>query len=159
MLFRSLAAVTANAQPVQGCNSTSLGKMTYVAVASPSFIKKYFADGVTAAALAQAPAITFNRIDRLQAVWVRRVCRREVDTPTHWLPSTQSFIDGTVAGIGWGMNPLQLVRGYLEAGTLVELVPGKRLLLPLYWQHSRLHVPMLKRLTTAVIATARATLG
>jgi len=154
-----LAAVTANAQPVQGCNSTPLGKMTYVAVASPSFIKKYFADGVTAAALAQAPAITFNRIDRLQAVWVRRVCRREVDTPTHWLPSTQSFIDGTVAGIGWGMNPLQLVRGYLEAGTLVELVPGKRLPLPLYWQHSRLQVPMLGRLSKAVIETARATLG
>jgi LysR family transcriptional regulator (chromosome initiation inhibitor) len=57
------------------------------------------------------------------------------------------------------MNPLQLVRGYLEAGTLVELVAGKRLSLPLYWQHSRLQVPMLERLTKAVIATARATLG
>lgn len=154
-----LAAVTANAQPVQGCNSTALGRMAYVAVASPSFIKKYFRDGVTAAALAQAPAITFNRIDRLQAVWVRRVCRRDVDTPTHWLPSTQSFIDGTVAGIGWGMNPLSLVRERLEAGTLVELVPGKRLTVPLYWQHSRLQVPMLSRLTKAVISTAKATLG
>jgi LysR family transcriptional regulator (chromosome initiation inhibitor) len=154
-----LAAVTANAQPVQGCNSTSLGRMTYVAVASPSFIKKYFRDGVTAAALAQAPAITFNRIDRLQGLWVRRVCRREVDTPTHWLPATQSFIDGTVAGIGWGMNPLALVREHLEAGALVELVAGKRLSVPLYWQHSRLQVPMLGRLTKAVIATARATLG
>jgi LysR family transcriptional regulator (chromosome initiation inhibitor) len=154
-----LAAVTANAQPVQGCNSTALGKMTYVAVASPSFIKKYFRDGVTAGALAQAPTITFNRIDRLQGVWARRVCRREVDLPTHWLPSTQSFIDGTVSGIGWGMNPLQLVRSYLDAGVLVELVPGKRLTVPLYWQHSRLQVPMLGRLTKAVIATARATLG
>ena len=154
-----LAAVTANAQPVQGCNSTPLGRMTYVAVASPSFIRKYFRDGVTAAALAQAPAITFNRIDRLQGLWVRRVCRREVDTPTHWLASTQSFIDGTVAGIGWGMNPLSLVRAQIEAGLLVELVPGKRLPVPLYWQHSRLQVPMLERLTKAVIATAKATLG
>jgi LysR family transcriptional regulator, chromosome initiation inhibitor len=154
-----LAAVTANAQPVQGCNSTALGKMTYAAVASPSFVKKYFPDGVTAAALVQAPAITFNRIDRLQALWVRRVCRRDVDTPTHWLPSTQSFIDGTVAGIGWGMNPVALVREYLNAGTLVELVPGKRLPVPLYWQHSRLQVPMLTRLSKAVIETAKATLG
>ncbi len=62
-----LAAVTANAQPVQGVIARALGKMTYAAVASPSFIKRYFADGVTAAALARAPAITFNRIDRLQA--------------------------------------------------------------------------------------------
>lgn len=154
-----LAAVTANAQPVQGCNSTALGRMTYVAVASPAFMKKYFRDGVTAAALAQAPTLTFNRIDRLQALWVRRVCRRDVDTPTHWLPSTQAFIDGTGAGIGWGMNPLSLVREHLKAGTLVELVPNKRLPVPLYWQHSRLQVPMLARLTKAVIATARATLG
>ena len=154
-----LAAVTANAQPVQGCNSTALGRMTYVAVANPQFIKKYFRDGVSAATLAQAPTLTFNRIDRLQALWVRRVCRRDIDTPNHWLPSTQAFIDGTVAGIGWGMNPLSLVREHLDAGKLVELVPGKRLPVPLYWQHSRLQVPMLARLTKAVIQTAKETLG
>ncbi|MEJ0035743.1 MAG: LysR family transcriptional regulator ArgP [Gammaproteobacteria bacterium] len=154
-----LAAVTAIAQPVQGCNSTALGRMTYVAVANPAFIKKYFRDGVSAATLARTPALTFNRIDRLQALWIRRVCRRDIETPSHWLPSTQAFIDGTVAGIGWGMNPLSLVREHLEAGTLVELMPGKRLPVPLYWQHSRLQVPMLARLTKAVIGTAKATLG
>ncbi len=154
-----LAAVTANAQPVQGCNSTALGRMTYVAVASPIFMKKYFRDGVIAATLAHAPTLTFNRIDRLQALWVRRACRRDVDTPTHWLPSTQAFIDATVAGIGWGMNPMALVQEQLRAGQLVELIPGKRLPVPLYWQHSRLQVPMLGRLTKAVISTAKATLG
>ncbi len=114
-----LAAVTANAQPVQGCNSTALGKMTYVAVASPSFIKKYFRDGVTAATLARR----HRRLPSIASIGCRRcglgACAgSDVDTPTHWLPSTQSFIDGTVAGIGWGMNPLALVREYLNAGTL-----------------------------------------
>src|SRR5262249_31872740 len=153
-----LAAVTANAQPVQGCNSTALGRMTYVAVANPDFVKKYFRGGVNAATLAQAPALTFNRIDRLQALWVRRACRREVDTPSHWLASTQAFIDATVAGIGWGMNPIMLVREHLESGALVELIPGKRLPVPLYWQHSRLQVPMLGRLTKAVVGTAKSML-
>jgi LysR family transcriptional regulator (chromosome initiation inhibitor) len=150
-----LAVVTANAQPVQGCNSTALGRMTYVAVANPTFMKKYFRDGVTAATLAQAPTLTFNRIDRLQALWVRRACRRDVETPSHWLPSTQAFIDATVAGIGWGMNPIMLVREHLKSGQLVELIPGKRLPVPLYWQHSRLQVPMLGRLTKAVVSTAK----
>jgi LysR family transcriptional regulator (chromosome initiation inhibitor) len=154
-----LAAVTAQAQPVQGCNSTALGRMTYVAVANPAFVRKYFRDGVSAASLAHAPTITFNHLDRLQADWVRRVCRRDVDTPTHWLPATLAFIDGAVEGIGWGMNPLTLVREHLQAGTLVELVPGKRLPVPLYWQQSRLQVPMLGRLTKAVVATAKAMLG
>ena len=121
-----LAAVTANAQPVQGCNSMPLGKLSYAAVASPRFVKRYFPDGVNASSLAAAPALTFNRKDRLQLQWVRRVCRRQIDVPTHWLPSTQAFIDATRAGIAWGMNPISLVREHLKAGTLVELAPVRR---------------------------------
>jgi LysR family transcriptional regulator, chromosome initiation inhibitor len=153
-----LAAVTANAQPVQGCNSVTLGRLRYLAVSSPAFVRRYFPNGVTAASLANAPALTFNRKDRLQSQWIRRVCRREVDAPTHWLPSTQAFIDASVNGIGWGMNPVSLVREHLRAGTLVELVPGRALSVPLYWQHTRLHVPMLGRLTQAVVSAAQTAL-
>jgi LysR family transcriptional regulator (chromosome initiation inhibitor) len=153
-----LAAVTANATPVQGCDSVSLGRLTYVAVASPAYVQRYFPDGVTSTSLSKAPALTFNRKDRLQTQWIRRACRKDVDAPTHWLPATQAFIDASVAGIGWGMNPLSLVQAHLDAGTLVELVPGCRLPVPLYWQHTRLHVPMLDRLTRAVVAIARESL-
>jgi LysR family transcriptional regulator (chromosome initiation inhibitor) len=153
-----LAAVTAHAQPVQGCNSVSLGRLNYLAVASPEFVRRYFPEGVTAAALARAPGLRFNRKDRLQAQWVRRVCRREVEIPTHWFPSTQAFIDASVAGIGWGMNPVSLVREHLLSGALVELAPGRTLAVPLYWQHTRLQVPVLGRLTQAVSNAARSSL-
>lgn len=149
-----LAAVTSNAKPVQGCNSIALGRLRYVAVASPQFVQRYFPGGVTAASLAGAPSLTFNRKDRLQAQWIRRAFRREVDVPRHWLPSTQAFIDASLAGIGWGMNPASLVQAHLRAGTLVELVPERTLLVPLYWQHTRLQVPMLDRLSRAVISAA-----
>jgi LysR family transcriptional regulator (chromosome initiation inhibitor) len=150
-----LAAVTAHAQPVQGCNSISLGRLKYLAVASPAFVAKHFPDGVTAASLANAPTLTFNRKDTLQAQWIRRVIRKTIETPSHWLPSTQAFIDASLAGIGWGTNPECLVRTHLEAGRLVELVPGRSLHVPLYWQHTRLQVPMLNRLTTAVVKAAK----
>ena len=153
-----LAAVTAGTRVVQGCNRIALGRLRYVAVASPAFVRRYFADGISAAALARAPRLTFNRKDRLQAHWIRAVCRRTEATPTHWLPSTQAFVDATSAGIGWGMNPVPLVASQLRAGTLVELVPGRNLAVALYWQHPRLPAPMLDRLTDAVIAAARATL-
>jgi LysR family transcriptional regulator, chromosome initiation inhibitor len=153
-----LAAVTAHAQPVQGCNSVFLGRLNYLAVASPAFVRRHFPDGVTAVSLAKAPSLTFNRKDRLQTQWIRRVCRREVDIPTHWFPSTQAFIDASVAGIGWGMNPASLVRERLQSGSLVELVPGRTLSVPLYWQHTRLQVPMLSRLTQAVVSAARSAL-
>lgn len=150
-----LAAVTASSRPVQGCDSVLLGRLRYVAVASPAYMARYFPDGVNATSLASAPCLTFNRKDQLQSEWVRRVCRRAIDTPKHWLPSTQGFTDASVAGIGWGMNPVQMVQQQLREGTLVELVPGRTIVVPLYWQHTRLQVPMLDRLTKAVVATAR----
>jgi LysR family transcriptional regulator (chromosome initiation inhibitor) len=130
----------------------------YVAVASPDFVQRYFPAGVTAAALAEAPSLNFDRKDRLQARWIRRVCRRNVDVPVHWLPSIQAFVDAGVAGIGWGVNPLLLVRSQLHDGTLVELVPERAMTVPLFWQHTRLQIPMLARLTRAVVSTARGAL-
>lgn len=150
-----LAAVTAHAQPVQGCNSVPLGRLKYLAVASPAYMARHFPHGVTAASLANAPSLTFNRKDTLQAQWIRRALRKTVDTPSHWLPSTQAFIDASIAGVGWGMNPECLVRTHLDAGKLVELIPGRSLQVPLFWQHTRLKVPMLDRLTTAVLSAAK----
>lgn len=154
-----LGAVTAHAQPVQGCSSTPLGRLTYVAVASPAFVARHFPAGVTREALMRAPTLTFNRKDRLQEQWMRRVCQRSVEAPTHWLPSTRAFLDASLAGIGWGMNPASLAQPYLEDGSLVELVPGQPLAVPLYWQHTRLQLPMLLRLSQAVIRAARQAVG
>jgi LysR family transcriptional regulator (chromosome initiation inhibitor) len=153
-----LAAVTGDTQPVQGCNSIALGKLKYCAVASPEYVRQYFPEGVTPAALTSAPSLKFNPKDQLQVKWVRSVFRREIDVPAHWLPSTQAFIDATVAGIGWGMNPQSLVASHLRDRSLVELVPGRILSVPLYWQHTRLQMPMLRRLTKAVVSASRAAL-
>jgi LysR family transcriptional regulator (chromosome initiation inhibitor) len=153
-----LAAVTADSQPVQGCNSVALGKLKYCAVASPEYVRRHFAQGVTAAALATAPSLKFNPKDHLQTQWVRASMKRDIDVPAHWLPSTQAFIDAAVAGIGWGMNPQSLVASHLRDGSLVELVQGRILSVPLYWQHTRLQMPTLARLTKAVVSASRAAL-
>ena len=153
-----LAAVSASARPVQGCNSTPLGRLNYLAVASPGYMQQHFPKGVDAASLASAPILRFNRKDGLQAQWIRKLCRREVEVPMHWVPSTQAFVDAALASIGWAMNPRSLVQEHLRAGSLVELVPGRELAVPLHWQVSRLAVPMLRQLTDAVVSTAHAVL-
>jgi LysR family transcriptional regulator (chromosome initiation inhibitor) len=121
-------------------------------------MQRHFAKGVDTASLATAPILRFNRKDGLQAQWIRRLCRREIEVPIHWVPSTQAFVDAALAGIGWAMNPSLLVQEHLRAGRLVELVPGRELAVPLYWQVSRLAVPMLRQLTEAVVAGAHAAL-
>jgi LysR family transcriptional regulator (chromosome initiation inhibitor) len=103
--------------------------------------------------------LKFNHKDNTQGQWVRKVFRRDVEMPAHWFPTTQAFLDASLAGIGWGMNPEPLAREHLKSGRLVELVPGRSLAVPLYWQHTRLQVPMLERLTRAVVEAARETLS
>jgi LysR family transcriptional regulator (chromosome initiation inhibitor) len=150
-----LAAVTALAQPVAGCNSEALGTMHYVAAASPAFVQSHFATGVGARTLARAPSLVFDRKDALQARWVRRICHREVETPRHWLPSPQAFVEAARAGMGWGMHPLSMVAQALRDGSLVELAPGSRLPVPLYWQQARAAPRLLARLGDCVRAASR----
>ena len=155
-----LAAVTSTATPVQGCKSRRLGALRYCATASPAFVARWFPQGLTAAALAQAPSLVFDHKDRLQEDWVRRVLvrdkRRDISLPAHRLPSPQAFVTAAVGGVGWGMNPEPLVRSHLAAGRLVELLPGRPLDVALHWQVAQLPMTQLQTLTRHVLkASAR----
>lgn len=152
---RVVAAVTGHGKPVQGCAVKRLGAMRYVATASPDFLRRHFPSGVNAEAIAQAPALTFNQKDRLQQDWVRKTFNELIPFPTHWLPGTQAFVDASVEGLGWALNPFQLVRDHLSSGRLVELVSDAPLDRALFWQVNRLAANRLSQLTTAIVETAR----
>lgn len=151
-----LAAVTGSARPAAGCNSQPLGAMRYIAAASPAFVARHFTGGVTAGSLAQAPSLLFNTKDELQARWVRRLCHRHVELPRHTLPSSQAFVTAALAGMGWGLHPEALVDRHLADGSLVELVPGTPLDVPLYWQSARAASGLLDGLARQLHAAARA---
>ena len=72
--------------------------------------------------------------------------------------ASQAFVDGALAGLGWGMNPLPLVTSQMQAGALVELVPGTPLDVPLHWQFARRTAPALAGLTRALQMAAVGTL-
>jgi LysR family transcriptional regulator (chromosome initiation inhibitor) len=150
-----LAAVTSNARPAAGCNSRPLGAMRYLAAASPAFVARYFAGGVGAGSLAQAPSLVFNPKDELQARWARRLCHRHVELPRHTVPSPQAFVTATVAGMGWSLHPQALIASQLKAGSLVELVPHSPLDVPLHWQHARAASKLVDGLGREVLAAAR----
>jgi LysR family transcriptional regulator, chromosome initiation inhibitor len=152
---RVIAAVTSLEKPIQGCRRMSLGALRYHATASPDFIARHFPEGVTPEALMNAPTLTFNQKDRLQGRWIRQAFGIDLTFPTHWLPSTQSFIDASLSGMGWGMNPIQLAREHLKSGHLVELIPDTPLDVPLYWQINRLAADRLSELTREVTKVAR----
>lgn len=144
------AAICASGKPAAGCDTHPLGAMRYIATASPQFMDRWFPDGPTEAALAQAPCLTFNAKDALQRNWIRAATGVKLSPPTHFLPSTHAFVDAARAGLGWGMNPAPLVRGPIRNGRLVPLIANTPLDVPLTWQVSRIMAPSLEPLTRAV---------
>lgn len=156
---RVVAALTAVAKPVQGCKSIALGRLRYHATASPGFVQRFFSDGVTLAALARAPALTFNQKDQLQNEWVQTVFGQRLAPPTHWLPSTQGFVTAAVQGLGWGMNPASLVQEHLHSGRLVELIADTAFDRPLFWQINRRAAEPLRALSDALRRHAREALA
>jgi LysR family transcriptional regulator (chromosome initiation inhibitor) len=63
-------------------------------------------------------------------------------------------VDAALADVGWGMNPLLSVQEHMDKRRLVELVPGRALDVPLYWQVAQQPLPDLERLTRSVVAAA-----
>lgn len=149
-----MAAITSEPEPVPGCRVVRLGRLHYLAVATPGFRDRHFAGGVNAATLAEAPLVAFDRTDSLQHDFARRVSRRHVAPPTTYIPSVREFDAAVRRGMGWGMLIESDVRGDLEAGRMVELVPGRRADVALYWQHWRLGSTIMADLTAEVVAAA-----
>ncbi|MEU7820947.1 LysR substrate-binding domain-containing protein [Catellatospora sp. NPDC049133] len=124
--------------------------MRYRAVAAPAVFGTWFGDGVTPVALADAPMVVLNRKDRLQHRFLRTLTRRDLDPPIHYVPSVTAFDEAIRLGLGWGMVPEPVA----ETDHYRELMPGRRLDVPLYWQHWRLESDALAALTSAVQAAA-----
>lgn len=148
-----MGAVTTERTPVAGCQVRPLGVMRYVPVASPAYRDRYLSDGFTAAAAARSPSLAWNRDDALQDMLVRRVFRRHISRPQHFVPTAEGFGAAVDAGLGWGMYPDTLAAPRLADGLFVRIADA-HLDVPLYWQCWKLDSPTVSRVSEAVTAAA-----
>ncbi|MHC5907780.1 LysR family transcriptional regulator ArgP [Streptomyces sp. S6] len=149
-----MAAVTASAEAVTGCTVRPLGTMRYLASAHPAFASRHLT-GPLAEALAVAPVVTFDRRDRLQDTFVRRLGGDGASALRHAVPTSEGFLDAVAAGLGWGMVPEVQAAPLFTAGRLLSLAPDRPLDVPLYWQQWKLNSPALAALAETVTATAQ----
>ena len=150
-----LGAITADAQPVQGCSVKKLGVMRYLPVASPAFVARHFAVGVNAASLGAAPMLVFNRKDALQWRFIHSVTRAKLAPPMHYVPSSTAFVEGAELGLGWAMAPESMLEKNFAKGTLKAIAPNRWLDVPLYWQHWSIRSSTLATVTETLLRAAQ----
>ena len=150
-----MAAVTAQAKPVQGCESIPLGRLRYLATASPDYVAGHFANGFSLKAAKAAPMLMFNRKDHSQHHWLQSQFGKRISPPVHLLPSSRGFVTAALAGLGWGLNPEVLVREHITAGRLLTIGDTPVYDVPLFWQFMRVTGQALHPLTNAVKTTAK----
>ncbi|AQA03615.1 transcriptional regulator ArgP [Mycobacterium sp. MS1601] len=152
-----MGAVTTERTPVSGCRVQALGVMRYVPVSGPAFVTRYLPHGFTRDAVSQAPSLAWNRDDALQDMLVRKVFRRTLTRPVHYVPTADGFGAAVHAGLGWGMYPEHLAAAALADGSFVR-ISAAHLDIPLFWQCWKLDSSTVAAITAAVRAAAAAVL-
>lgn len=155
-----LACVSSNKQAVNGAQSIFLGYMDYLCVATPAFIKRYFADGVSKESLQEAPAIVFDQYDDIHLAFLREHYQLDKGQyPYHTIRSSQAFVDLTLASGAYSFNSSFSVEQHIQSGALVNLLPEHRIRVPLYWHNWQLAGELMKALTEQVVQYAKGRLS
>ncbi len=153
------AAISANNKPIQGFRNLLIGSLSYTAVANPVFYEHYFSEkGVNIDTLSSSPCISFNRKDMLQHEWIRSTFGCDAYIQSHWLPSSSGYLNASLHGLGWGLNPRLLSQEYLSDESLIELVPNSDIVESLYWQYSTNSGRLMQELTSVIEQVGKAAL-
>lgn len=142
-----LAAITVSEDVVERHRAVSLGRLRCVAVATPNFMKQYFADEMTPETLIRAPGLVSSERDALTTQWIELALGSEVPCPAHRIPALSAILQATIAGMGWSLLPAHLVMSHLASGVLVEVIPDQPLLVPVLWQVNGIAATALASLT------------
>ena len=155
-----LGCVTTLKQALRGCKVLPLGAMHYVAVVSQDYAKAHCPKGLTPHNFRSIPFVAFNRKDDLPSEFVgRALSLRRVSVGQRFVPSSEGMVRAVLAGWGASVVPELLVRGLIDEGRLVDLMPGVTLPVNLYWHCWNLDSEVIDRLTSALSAAASRTLA
>ncbi|TSE35279.1 LysR family transcriptional regulator ArgP [Tepidimonas charontis] len=154
-----MGCVTTLAQPLRGCRLEPLGRMAYVAVASPAFASTTLQGRLTRHNFHRVTFVAFNRKDDLQRDFVCHAFGlTQVRLQQCYVPSSEGQVRAARAGWGVTVVPRLVAQSALDEGTLVDVCPDARYTVPLYWHCWNLASDVLARLTQALRDAAAAAL-
>jgi LysR family transcriptional regulator, chromosome initiation inhibitor len=149
------ACISTEVQAMKGCQAIPINTMTYHLVATPDFVERWFKHGLTRDSVKQAPAVIYNAKDTLHTDLIQQYFGLNPQSyPHHYIPSSTSFVDAILLGLGFGMLPDAQIGTRLETGELINLLPQYRHELKLYWHHWNQQSKQLQKLTSVLQAYA-----
>ena len=141
---------------LQGCRVFEIGTMAYQLMCTRPFADKWFAQGVTPQAVLKAPAIIFNRKDELHAKMLAAVFENLPENiPVTYVPSSETFVDFIVMGLGYGMVPVIQGATLIEQKILTVLLSGLTIDVRLFWHCWNLKSPLLEAFTQTLLHQGR----
>ncbi|MDX2479280.1 MAG: hypothetical protein QNK24_02965, partial [Desulfuromusa sp.] len=138
------------------CRVEPLGVMNYRLLATPGFISRWFTDGLSISAAEQAPAVIFNRKDRLHYRFLEKnLGGLPASLPCHHIPAPEQFFQVIAAGFSYGMVPDWQSVALRNNGELQELLPGAAFPVELYWHCWNLQSQPLQRFSEQLVHGAQ----
>lgn len=149
--------VTSVKDPPSGCISSFLGHMSYHFVATPEFRKNYFPKNVGGKELVKAPAAIYGEFDYMHFNFLSSNFKvyKAGESASHYVPSAEGLVQFAVGGLAYVLLPYPSICKYLQNGRLVDLLPGKKHLLPLYWQTQELQTEITSAFSKQIISHAK----
>jgi LysR family transcriptional regulator (chromosome initiation inhibitor) len=141
---------------IQGCRVEYLGTMKYRLLASPEFIEKWFANGLTHAAALYAPAVIFSRKDNLHHKFLVHAMGRSIKLQAvHYMPAPEPFLEMIKAGYACGMVPDWQSGILRHNGGLVDVCAETHIAVGLHWHCWNLASTPLQTFSNKLVKEAR----
>lgn len=149
------ACISTESSAMKGCEVHYLGQMTYRMVATPSFVERWFKNGIHRDALRHAPAIIFNGKDLMHhQVILNLFGLNQQSYPHYFIPSSTAFVEAVHLGLGFGLVPEYQIGDDLQSGKLIEIMPNAKTEMKLYWHHWKQQSALLQQLTLDLLEKA-----
>lgn len=130
------ACLSTSEKAIIGGNVTFLGYMEYLLVASPEFIEQHFSHKDQKKCLLNAPAIKFDRNDKLHERYLEKFFNINGEGINfHIVPSVRGFKKYALLGYGYGLIPKLDILKELKNEKLLQLYKDKIWKIPLYWHY------------------------
>jgi LysR family transcriptional regulator (chromosome initiation inhibitor) len=148
-------AISTYEQALPGCTLDKLGDMHYILVAAPSFVERYFPEGISEIALESAPAVAYDQKDDMHIKYIEQTFGLKGGSyPCHTVRSSEAFVGFALQGLAYCLIPKLQIQAELSAGNLVDLMPDNSISRTLYWHHWVLLKGVFKELSKAIIHRA-----